>query len=461
MIANIKCGMLLSEIAQITNGVLYGEDKIIYSISTDSREVGEKCLFFAIKGEKFDGHDFVRVSAEKGMSAYVCQYIPEGCEQYSVVVVSDVILALGALAREYKSRFDILTVAVTGSVGKTTTKEFIYSVLSQKYKTVKTQGNHNNHIGLPMTLFSIDESTECAVIEMGMSSRGEIEYLSGIACPDIAVITNVGTSHIERLGSREQIALAKLEILCGLKENGVLFVNGDEPLLDIDRPKIKIGRDPSSDFSVDHTYEGEYGCSFDIVTRDILYESVVIPAFGEHNVMNACFAFAVGKWIGMGEYEIRRGLLSYHTTGMRQNVYNKKGRTVIEDCYNASPESMMASIKVLADMAKRENKRAVAVLGNMLELGEYSAEGHRRVGAFLALSGISMLVTFGADASEIARAASDFGADKEKIFMFENTEDIIGISEFVLKNTDENDIILFKGSRGVRLERVIEYIKAN
>lgn len=455
---SVSNGLLMSEIARMTGGRLLGEDRRIYAVSTDSREVCEGCLFIAIRGEKNDGHNYI---AACGAKAFICEYIPDGldCKDVSAVIADDTVAALGRLAKAYKAKFDVLTVAVTGSVGKTTTKEFIYAVLSKHFKTVKTEENHNNKIGLPMTLLSIDEETEAAVIEMGMSARGEISYLTDIVRPNIAVITNVGSSHIENLGSREGIALAKLEIRDSMTPEDVLIINGDEPLLSSADRALKVGKGSECDYCVTRIVEGDNGCAFDLRTKEGSIESIVIPTFGEHNVMNAAFAYAVGKATGMGEYEIRRGLLSYKTTGMRQNFYSRNGREIIEDCYNASPESMIASLKVLSSMAIRHKKRSVAVLGDMLELGDYSEQSHRKVGAAAALCRVGMLVTFGKRAAAIAKAASDFGISSENIFVFEDTEDVEALGKFLLQNTNKDDIILFKASRGVKLERVIGYIK--
>ena len=456
MKTSVFAGLLLSEIEKMTNGVLHGKDKRISSIVTDSREICDDCLFVAIRGEKTDGHLYIL--PEKG-SAVMCEYIPKGCEEISAVVVDDTVLALGRLAKAYKTKFSLLSVAVTGSVGKTTTKEFIYSVLSQRFKTHRSEGNHNNLIGLPMTVLSLDPSDEAAVFELGMSHSGEISYLSDIICPDISVITNIGSAHIENLGSREKIARAKLEIKEGMTEKGILIINGDESLLAGEKSAIKVGMSGDCDYLVTKIVEGDNGCAFDLKTKDEFVESIVVPAFGEHNVMNAALAYAVGKATGMGEYEIRRGLLSYRTTGMRQNFYSENGIEIIEDCYNASPESMAASLKVLVSMAKRHGKRSVAVLGDMLELGEYSTEAHRKVGAAVFLCGVDMLVTFGKRALNTAKAAAEFGMDPDNIFVFENTEDVESIGRFILQNTSKNDIILFKASRGIKLERVVAFIK--
>lgn len=456
MRTSILEGLLLSEIAEMTGGSLVGKDKRLYHVSTDSREICENCLFVAIKGENFDGHSFM---AEVPAEAFICEYIPGNCGNISAVVVENTVAALGRLAKEYKARFDLLSVAVTGSVGKTTTKEFIHAVLSQHFRTLKTEGNHNNHIGLPMTLLSIDKSTEAAVIELGMSAKGEISYLTDIVRPDIAVITNIGSSHIESLGSREGIAAAKLEIREGMTPDGILIINGDEPLLSGVENAVRVGKSEECDYRITGIVEGDNGCAFNLHAKGETVESIVIPAFGEHNVMNAAFAYAVGKATGMGEYEIRRGLISYKTAGMRQNFYSENGIEIIEDCYNASPESMTASLKVLSGMASRHNKRSVAVLGDMLELGSYSEEAHKKVGAAVSLSEVGLLVTFGKRATDIAKAAADFGMDSDKIFVFEDTENIEALGRFLLQNTNENDIILFKASRGIRLERVIKFIK--
>jgi len=448
-----------SEVALMCGGRLIGDDITVGAVTTDSRDAAPGTMFIAIKGERFDGHDFVAPAAGQGLSAAMVSRIPDGIPGgLTLISVGDTVEALGSLAREYKRLFSLTVIAVTGSVGKTTTKEFVYSVVSEKYKTVKTEGNHNNNIGLPMTLLSLEADTEVAVIEMGMNAPREIAYLTRLAEPDIGIITNIGTSHIERLGSREGIAKAKLEIREGMKLGSKLLLNGDEPLL-AGHDAIYIGKGEDCDFRIANVIEGNNGSAFDLKVDKDKIESIVIPTFGEHNVMNAAFAYAAGSALGIGEFEIRRGLMNYKTTGMRQKLGAAGGRTLIEDCYNASPESMIASLKVLSDMAKREHKRSVAVLGNMLELGFYSEEGHRRVGAGVALEMTGMLITFGKSAVDIAKSAVAFGMDPEKVFIFENTEDVRSVSDFLLKNTDDNDIILFKASRGVKLERVIDCIK--
>lgn len=461
MITELAKKLYASEVAEMCGGRLHGKDVLIENVSTDSRELTTGTLFIALKGERFDGHDFITAVLEGEGVSVMAERIPEGvAADSSVILVDDCVKALGKLAKAYRSSFDVTVVAVTGSVGKTTTKEFIYSVLSVRYNVIKTEGNHNNHLGLPMTLLSLKDDTQAAVIEMGMSGFGEISYLSGIAMPDIGLITNIGTSHIEKLGSREGIAQAKLEIRDGMADNGILMLLGDESLLAGHRA-IYIGKGESCDYRISNIIEGANGTAFDLSTDAGVIESITIPTFGEHNVINAAFAYAVGSALGIGEFDIRRGLMAYKTTGMRQNIGACKGRTIIEDCYNASPESVTASLKVLANLSAREKKRSVAVLGDMLELGFYSDEGHRRVGAAVAYERIDTLITFGREACKIAKAAIDFGMDREKVFIFPDTENISEIGKFVLQYTDERDIILFKASRGIKLERVIEYVRNN
>jgi UDP-N-acetylmuramoyl-tripeptide--D-alanyl-D-alanine ligase len=351
-------------------------------------------------------------------------------------------------------------VAVTGSIGKTTTKEFIYAVLSEKFPTLKTEGNHNNQIGLPMTLLSLSHEHKAAVVELGMSAKGEIQYLSQMAAPNIAVITNIGTSHIEKLGSREGIRDAKLEITAGLQSGRALILNGDEPLLAGIPGATYVGaKNRQSDVFVDNIITGENGSAFDLTIKGEKVESLVIPAVGEHNVMNAAIAYTVGVYSGMGEFEIRRGLRAYKTTGMRQNIYENGGRVILEDCYNAAPESMLASLKVLSDISTAKKLRPVAVLGDMRELGFYSREGHTCVGNAVANLSISLLFTFGKEAKVIAEAAIEQGMDRGSVFSFEDISNTEAIVAALKEKTGKGDMILFKGSRAVAMERLIEKIK--
>ena len=381
MTIHIRGSLTVKDVANMTGGKLVGpSDVSILEITTDSRDIGASSLFIAIRGDRFDGNDYVASAIEKGAVCALCERIPENYAG-SAVIVEDTRIAMGKLAKAYKAKISPITVGVTGSVGKTTTKEFIYSVLSERYNTLKTCGNYNNEIGLPMTVLGLSPDNNAAVLEMGMSAKGEIDYLADIARPDVAVITNIGTSHIGNLGSREAIRDAKMEIKNGLSENGILILNGDEPLLaGIEGALYVALENPKADCYADNIIEGEHGTAFDLVLRGERFECITIPTVGIHNVLNAAFAWMVGTVVGIGEFQMRRGLMKFKNVGMRQSVYISNSRIIIEDCYNASPESMIASLNVLRNMGKQRNRRGVAVLGDMRELGEYSLDGHRKVG---------------------------------------------------------------------------------
>lgn len=456
MVADVKGTLILSEIAEMANGRLYcniDKNTKIKTVTTDSRVRVSSGLFVALVGQKFDGHDYIEKACENGAVCALVDHLPEE-ERMSYIVVDDTRKALGMIAKAFKDKLSPLTVAVTGSIGKTTTKEFIYAVLSERYKTLKTEGNFNNDIGLPMTLLGLSPENDAAVLEMGMNHFGEIEHLSKIASPSIAVITNIGRSHIENLGSREGIRDAKLEIRKGMRHDGILILNGDEPLLeDIDGALYVGENNKDCDYLIENVIEGENGCAFDLNVYGEKVESITIPAIGRHNVMNAAFAFAVATAAGMGEFEIRRGLMNFKNTGMRQNIYKAHGRTIIADCYNASPESVRAALKVLSSTADRSGARRIAVLGDMKELGSYSTEAHIEVGAEVVKNGVDILFTVGELALDIAASASNCGA--KNIFAFEDN-DCKEIAKSVMENTSEGDVILFKASRAMALEKVIE-----
>ncbi|MGM9637542.1 MAG: UDP-N-acetylmuramoyl-tripeptide--D-alanyl-D-alanine ligase [Eubacteriales bacterium] len=460
MIAELKVRLTVKEIAERIGAKLIGNGNgVVGSITTDSREVKEGSLFVAIKGERLDGHDYIADCGRKGMTCALCQRVPTGVLGCTLLLVPDTLKALGQLAKSYKADFNPLTVAVTGSIGKTTTKEFIWSVLSEKYPTLKTEGNHNNQIGLPMTLLGIGPEHKAAVLEMGMSHFGEIDELSRMTAPNIAVITNIGTSHIENLGSREGIRNAKMEIVNGLQPGGVLILNGDEPFLAGVRGAYYVGmKNRDCDVFADNILIGQNGTAFDLVINGERIESIVIPALGEHNVLNAAIAYTVGLVAGMGEFEIRRGLKNYKTVGMRQNLFTSGDRVILEDCYNAAPESMIASLKVLSEVAKGRGLRPVAVLGEMRELGSYAEEGHRRVGRAVAENRIALLFTFGKNARWIAKSAIESGMPSEQVFVFEDLADAGALTEALISKTGKGDILLFKASRAIRLERVVEGI---
>lgn len=421
-------------------------DAVIRDVSTDTRHLPEGCLFVALRGKRFDGHDFVQQAVAAGAAAAVTdtQIGSSPC-----MVVQDTGQALLDIAGFYRRRFSIPVTAVTGSVGKTTTKEIVACVLSEKYRTLKTEKNLNNEIGLPQTLLGLTAEHGAAVVEMGMNHFGEISRMSRCAAPDIAVITNVGYSHIENLGSREGIRRAKLEILEGMAPDAPLVTNGDDPMLctlkqELHRPVYTFSVSGSeADVTAGDIREVDGSTLFTICHGGERYPAV-IPAVGEHNVKNALAAYFVGTLAGLAPQEILRGIARYQPTGMRQNIVTKNGQTVIVDCYNASPDSMRAGLNVLAGLAC--TGRRVAVLGDMLELGEHSEKLHAMVGEMAADAHIDALFCLGNDARHIAEHS---GMDA---FC---TADAGSLTEKLREFLHEGDTVLFKASRGMHLETVI------
>ncbi len=458
--ANSSISLRTASIAEICGGTLAGEGDInITGISTDTRKIRGGELFIALRGERFDANLFAAEAIEKGALAALVD-TPVNLENKTYILVPDTKKALGSLAREYFSSIDALCVGVTGSVGKTSTKEFIYAVLKEKFKTAKTEGNFNNDIGLPLTLLCFEKDIEAAVIEMGMSARGEIEYLSNIARPDIAVITNIGSSHLEHLGTRENIALAKLEIVSGMSSHATLILDGDEMLLQnisASQRLIYAGFGEKCDYRAVNIRENEANIVFDVLHNGKeLIKDITLCTFGVHNVKNALYAAVVGILSGIDNESIKCGLLHFSNCALRGEISEKDGVTIIEDCYNASPESMRAAIKTLSHIAKG---RKIAFLGDMKELGENSSAYHREIGIFAAEKGVDILFTFGALAENIALGALAAGMARESIIIIKDTQNI-SFAAASLKNVlKKGDTVLFKASRAMRLETIAKEIK--
>ncbi|MBP3379086.1 MAG: UDP-N-acetylmuramoyl-tripeptide--D-alanyl-D-alanine ligase [Clostridia bacterium] len=463
-----------AEIAEIVDGKLeiYGGDEGNVPqkyICTDSRESGEGVIFCAIKGQNVDGNDFIPGAVEQGCGAFICQYVPEAAKEsgkpFAAVIVEDTIKAMGTLAAYYRGISDAKVIAITGSVGKTTTKEFIYAVASAAFKTHKTQGNYNNELGMPLTIFGIEPEHQVVVLEMGMSALGEIEYMTKIARPDMAIVTNIGTSHLASLGTRENICRAKMEIRLGLNKDGILLLNADEPLLmnqyeQLDKkPKLMSVASRFGDFRAVNVRQKIDGIVYDLLYKNKAVTNVEIPALGKHNVYNSLAAYAVGVMLGMNDDQIRRGLKSFVSADKRQNVYDVGGITVIDDCYNASPESMRAAIDVLVSMAQKKNTRPAALLGDMLELGDYSRLMHDQLGQYVAQMQVQKLFCYGNMADIVAEAAIKKGIRAENVFVSLDTRDAQGMADMILQTLEPGDILLVKASRGVAAERVIECMK--
>jgi len=465
--------LTMTELARICGGMLccvggeVNRDIPFSSVCTDSREAAEGTLFVALGGERVDGHDYIAAAVSSGNDCVLCERIPEVIDRkYVAVVVDDSLRAVGELAKAYDRRINHRKVAITGSVGKTTTKEFVASVLSEGFRVHKTEGNYNSNIGMPLSMLSMQNDTEVSVLEMGMSNRGEIEYLSRIAEPDIAIVTNIGSSHMEHLGSRENICHAKMEIVKGLKAGGTLLLNGDEPMLRAyltpGVTPVFVGIDTPSDFQALNIRECIGNSIFDIAYGGRVVKNITIPVMGRHNIYAALFAFAVGIRMGLDEDIIIRGLTHYRPVGMRQNIYEVGGITVIEDCYNASPESMRAAINVLESLsAQKKSGRMAAVLGNMYELGDTSDALHEQVGMYFAKHGGAMLYTFGENAEQIAGGAVLGGMYNENIFRNPDTKAPHITGEMLLHSLRAGDTLLVKASRGAAAERIIDYLKAN
>lgn len=442
------------EIAEVTGGRLIGADTAVSGVSTDTRTIEKGMLFVAVRGESFDGNDFIEAAAEKGAAAVVSDR-EDGAESHSVpvILVKDSRKAQLALARYHRMKFPLKLVGVTGSVGKTSTKDMVYAVLSAKYNTLKTEGNFNNDIGLPRTLFRLNESYGAAVIEMGMSDLGEISVLSQAAVPDICIITNIGWCHIENLKTRENILKAKLEILDGASESAPLILNGgDEYLKTVDIPGrriVRYGAGDGCDVRAEDIARGGDGQEFTLVYGGKRYPAK-LPVVGEHHVMNALAAFAAGIEAGMTPEEIIPAFMRYEASGMRQRIEKRGGVTVILDCYNASPTSMESSLSVLGGMDIPG--RRCAVLGDMLELGEMSEQLHAGVADYV-MKNADCAFLYGAEMAHCRERLEKQG------FEVHHSTDKEALTAKLLKWLRPGDAVLFKGSRGMRMEEIAEKLK--
>ena len=445
----------LAQAAAWTGGEARGEAELT-AVSTDSRQIPPNALFLPIRGERFDAHDFIAKAVENGAAAVVSH---RHAEEYPVpaLYVENTSQALLDLAGGYRRLCGGRVVGVTGSVGKTTTKELLYAVLRRKFNAEKTEGNLNNEIGLPLTLMRMTRETEVMVAEMGMNHFGEIARMTAAARPDIAVITNIGTSHIEFLGSREGICKAKLEILEGLHPDGCAVLCGDEPLLWEKRESLGCRvvtygvENPACDLIAHLHPDG----GFDIINNTMQVETLPVGGRfaarlsipGAHNVLNALAAAAAGLLLGETPEQIAAGLASYEASGMRQNIYEQDGYHIYADCYNASPDAMEATLAVLGAMAP--GGRRFAVLGSMLELGDYAEEGHRRAGRAAARYA-DALYAYGPDAAAMVAGAQEKGMERAYAF-----DDQAALVAALRQDAKKGDALLFKGSRGMRMEQAL------
>jgi UDP-N-acetylmuramoyl-tripeptide--D-alanyl-D-alanine ligase len=466
-------------IEQITKAVkgelLQGDPKDeITGVSADSRKVGAGNAFFPLIGERHDAHEFIPQAVEGGCRTVILsdrQAAKRLTEQLSkpgggpgegkelnLILVNDTTKALQDLAAYYLTLLSMIKIGVTGSTGKTTTKEMLYWVFSEKYRTARNPGNLNNHIGLPLTVLSLPEDTEAAVFEMGMSEPGEIDLLARIVRPDIGVITNIGISHIENLGSRENILKAKLEITNYLTGEGILIVNEDNDLLSRENVRgdgryrvITAGETGRSNFIISNIADfGEEGIEFTIEHKEKL-QAFRLSVPGRHNAYNGALAVAAAVSCGITMAEAAKGLQKLEITDKRLSIKGKNGMKIIDDTYNASPDSMRAAIDVLT---AAKGFRKIAVLADMLELGENAAGFHAEVGRYAAESNPDLLIAVGDQARHIAEAAREIlGADK--VLYYKTKELLI---QDIGSMISSGDVILLKGSRGMAMDQVVRKI---
>ena len=425
------------------------KDVTFFGANNDTRKLEKGQLFVALQGAR-DGHDFIPAALEKGAAAVLCTH----CDgDYPAIVVEDTRLALGDIARGERDRIGMKVVGITGSVGKSTTKEMTAAVLGTTYRVGKTPVNHNNDIGMPMAILAMEEDTEVAVVEMGMNHFREIAYLASIAKPDVAVIVNIGTMHIEHLGSMEGILQAKLEIVEGMPEGGKIFLNGDDALLWNQR--LTSGKNVG--------FFGVRNGECDVLGKDVTEASGMLrfwvrcadTAFpidlaleGQHYVHDALAAVSVALELGVPAENIRKALAQFENMAGRQEIFEKNGFTIIRDCYNAGPESMAAALTVLGNRPGRH----VAVLGDMLELGVCTAAEHYKVGR-IAAERADILLCYGENSVRMLNGALTGGMSQNAARAFTDRDRLVKVLKQLAK---PGDVILFKGSRGMRMELVME-----
>lgn len=448
----------IKEIVEATSGRLLRGDpeEEILNISTDSREVLEQALFIPIIGEKFDGHDFMASAFENGYKSFLIDASHEYLEEdVNLIEVEDTTKAYGDIAKYYQEKFTLEKIGITGSVGKTSTKDIIASVVSMKYKTLKNLGNLNNEIGLPKTLLNLDETYEAAVLEMGMSFAHEIEHLAFVYRPKIAVITNIGLSHIENFASQDEIFKAKMEITAYFDASNILIINGDDPYL----KTLKNSSKPYQIFSYGFASDNDFCCSSYEILEDYSTFKVVIngqeeefkiPSNAKHNILNSMAAIIVGLLLDIPLAKIKEGLEHFKITKGRLTILKKKDLTIIDDSYNASLDSTLAALEVLSNYKTRR----VAILGDVLETGSHAEEIHRGIGSGV-VSKADVLITVGKDARFILDEALNCGFLKENTRHYKDVEDLL---KDVLDIVRDDDTVLVKASRGIMLDRVVELL---
>ncbi|WP_287823751.1 UDP-N-acetylmuramoyl-tripeptide--D-alanyl-D-alanine ligase [Clostridium sp.] len=454
--------MSLSSIVKAIEGklIVKGSKENFNSISIDTRKIEQGSIFIAIKGENFNANNFTVEASCKGAALCIVDEIKfedkELSKDTSVVIVENTKKALLKLAEFYRSTLNIKIVGITGSTGKTSTKDMTYAILSEKYKVFKTQGNFNNEIGLPLMIFNLDNTYDIAVLEMGMSNFFEIHNMAKAAKPDIAIITNIGISHIENLKTRENILKAKLEITDYFKDSSTLILNVDNDMLstvskeDKNYKLIRTGIESNSDIRAKNLILKETEIIFDIFKdHKPIFKDFKINLPGKHNISNALLAISCGELFGLTYHEMNSGIDKLNMTSMRLDIVKGKKYTIIDDCYNASPDSMIAAIDVLNNI---KGNRKIAVFGTMKELGDKAYDYHKEIGAYAKNNSVDFLIVLG----EFKDAFQEGFQDSEKIKSFDNTEEV---NKFLQKYTEKDDVILVKASRAMKFENIVKSLK--
>ena len=450
--------MTVTEIAAVVSGVWWNpceQVPALSAVSTDSRNITPGCLFLPWVGEQFDGHNFIDAALDAGAAGCLCAKLPQDIRPDKFYIkVADTRLALRDMASAYRDKFDIPFVQITGSVGKTTTKEMIAAVLGAKLNVLKTPENFNNDIGTPLTLFGLSPEHQAAVIETGMNHFGEIEYLGAMVRPDIAVISNIGDAHIEYLGSRGGILKAKCEIFEHLKDDGIAILNGDDALLDtVTLPQriIRCGQSEHCQVRISDILDhGVNGITCTVTSEKDVYH-LNIPAPGEHMAYAASIAVAVGEVLGLSKEEIIRGVAAYAPIGSRMHILRlSDGRVLLDDCYNANPQSVSAALEVLA---RTECERRVAVLGDMGELGDLTEQAHFNAGALAAMLGIDFVVAIGSKAVKIADGAAMGGAE---VLHFATREEAMPT---LREQLQPHTTMLIKASHAMHFEEIVKELQ--
>lgn len=452
--------MDVKELCMALNGELIaGTAGKFCGVSIDSRKIESGQLFVAIIGENLDGHEYVVKALENGGAGAIVQRdmeLPLTEEQF-LVKVANTTEALQMLAHYYRKKFDLKVVGITGSVGKTTTKDMIASVLSEKYNVLKTEGNLNNYYGLPLTLFQLRPEHEVLVVEMGMSALKEIELLAKLAEPQIGVVTNVGWSHLEYLKTLDNVAVAKQELIENLTGQHLAILNVDDPrvkgMAQLTDQVAFFGQGEEADYRALEIHAREIEGTDVVVKAENQEMPLTIPLPGEHNVYNALAAMAVGRAWGLSFSEIQAGILKFRPSKMRMNIQKVgNGVTILNDAYNANPDSMRAGLKVLANGTGRK----IAVLGDMLELGEFSESAHREIGQLAIEVGVDYLFAKGPFAPQVVEGAVEGGLDSERARAFATNEEL---AEQLLPMVQSGDTILVKGSRGMKMEEIVKRLE--